>query len=110
MTAGQINNYLASGYSVIGIMGIDGSPSCGLNTTLDFEKSFELTASMDIESATVEQMNAIVRQGLTNGKGPFAEALQKELKKRHIDLHYVAHDLIAELDGQTSSIGALLSS
>jgi len=96
-------------FSSDGVIGIDGSPSCGVNTTLDIEKSFELTASIDVESVTVEQMNAIIRQGLTNGKGLFADALQKELKKRHVDIPYGAHDLIAEINGQTSSEGTLLS-
>ncbi len=108
-TADQVNDYLTSGYSVIGMIGIDGSPSCGANTTLDFERSFELTASMDVESVTVEQMNTIIRKGLTGGKGLFTTALQKELKKRHIDIPYHAHDLIAEINGKTSSVGTLLS-
>ncbi len=108
-TADQVNDYLVSGYSVIGVIGIDGSPSCGVNNTLDFKRSFELTASMDVKSVTVEQMNTIIRQSLTEGRGLFAAALQKELKKRHIDLPYHAHDLIAEINGKTSSAGTLLS-
>ncbi len=108
-TADQINDYLVSGYSVIGVVGIDGSPSCGVNNTLDFERSFELTASMDVKSVTVEQMNAIIRQSLTQGSGLFAAALQKELKKRHMDIPYHAHDLIAEIDGETSSAGTLFA-
>ncbi len=109
-TANQINDYLASGYSVIGVIGIDGSPSCGVNTTLDFERSFELAASMDIKSVTVEQMNTIIRQGLTGGRGLFTIALRKELARRDIDLPFGAHDLIAEMNGETSSVGATLGS
>ncbi len=97
-TADQVNDYLVSGYSVIGVIGIDGSPSCGINKTL----------SMDVKSVTVEQMNTIIQQGLTDGRGLFATALQKELKKRHIDISYHAHNLIAEINGETSSAGTLL--
>ena len=109
-TADQINDYLASGYSVIGVVGIDGSPSCGVSTTLDIEKSFEMTASLDVETVTVDQMNTIIRQCLIDGRGLFTAILQKELKKRRIDIPFRAHDLIAELNGNTSNSGTLLSS
>jgi len=109
-TADQVNDYLVSGYSVIGVVGIDGSPSCGVNTTLDFERSFELIASMDVGSVTAEQINAIIRQGLTDGRGLFTAMLQDELKKRRSDVPYRAHDLMAEIDGKTSTVGILLFS
>lgn len=107
--ADQINDYLVSGYSIIGVIGIDVSPSCGVNTTLDFERSFELGASINVESVTVEQMNNLFLQSVTDGRGLFTIALQKELNKRHIDLSYVAHDLIAEINGKNSNVGTLLS-
>jgi len=108
-TADQINDYLVSGYSVIGVIGINGSPSCGVSTTLGFGKSFELTASMDIESVTVDQMNTIIRQCIIGGRGLFTARLQEELKKRRIDVPYGAHDLIAEIDGKTPTLGILSS-
>ena len=62
-----------------------------------------MIASLDVKSVTVEQMNTIIRQSLTDGRGLFTTALQKELKKRHIVLPYRAHDLIAEINGKTPS-------
>lgn len=103
-TANQIADYLGVGFSIVGIVGIDGSPSCGVNTTLDFWKSFDLIANMDVESATADNMNAIVRQCLIDGKGIFTVMLQEELQKRHVDVPHVAHDLIAELDGKQSNL------
>jgi predicted secreted protein len=107
--ADQINDYLLSGFTVIGIIGIDGSPSCGVGKTLSLQKSFDLTASIDVESYTVDAMNAIVRQCIMDGKGLFTAMLQEELKKRRLDVRYVAHDLIGEIDGKTFSAGILLS-
>ncbi|MBN2004032.1 MAG: hypothetical protein JXA21_11815, partial [Anaerolineae bacterium] len=43
-TANQIDDYLRSGFTVMGIVGIDGSPTCGVGKTLALEKSFDLTA------------------------------------------------------------------
>jgi predicted secreted protein len=102
-TAEQVKDYIVSGYSVVGVMGIDGSPSCGVNTTLDLDRSLELVASMDVESVTVEQMNDVIRQSLADGRGLFTIALQKELSRRHIDVPFDAHDLVAELNGENSS-------
>lgn len=109
-TADQVNDYLVSGYSVVGVIGIDGSPSCGVNTTLDLVRSFDLAARMDIASVNVEQMNAIIRQSLTHGRGLFTLALQRELTRRGIDVPFDAHDLIAEMKGQRSRAGTKLTS
>ena len=106
---GQINDYRVSGYSVIGVIGIDGSPSCGVNTTMDLESSFEVMARMDVGSVTVEQMTNILRQGSTAGRGLFASALQQELNRRHIDVPYVAHDVLDEVNGKNSDVIKLLS-
>jgi predicted secreted protein len=103
-TARQINDYLANGFSVVAIAGIDGSPSCGVNKTLDFQRSFDLVANADIQSITVEQMNAIIRRCLADGKGMFTTMLQEELGKRHLNVPFLAHDLVAELDGKSSSL------
>jgi len=59
----QIEEYQRNGFTVLGIIGIDRSPSCGVNTT-------------SINNQEVE------------GEGVFIEALRGELEKRsvHIDI------------------------
>jgi hypothetical protein len=44
-----------------------------------------------------------------DGQGLFTAILQKELKKRQLNVPYVAHDLIGEIDGKASSVVSLLS-
>lgn len=102
-TAGQIRDYLASGFSVVGVMGIDGSPSCGVNKTLDIRRSFESAACIDVGSVTVERMNSIITEALIDGRGIFMDMLQDELGKRLIQVPFLAHDLIAELQGKPSN-------
>lgn len=101
-TASQIQDYCASGYSVMGVVGIDGSPSCGVNKTLDFRKSFDVMAKMEIDSATATEANRVVLECLVDGMGLFTGALQKQLKGKKIDVRYAAHDLVAELEGNAS--------
>ncbi len=103
-TAKQIRDYIASGYSVIGVVGIDGSPSCGVVKTLEVCKSFDLIANVNVELITVECMNTITRQCLKDGQGLFITTLQKELEKRQIEVPFLGHDLIAELDGKMSNV------
>ena len=103
-TAKQIEDYLDSGYSVIGVVGVDGSPSCGLGKTLDLRESFDSILNFEVESLTAAQMNAIVRQSLKDGGGLFTTALKEELGRRGIDVPFLAHDLIAELDGKRSNV------
>jgi predicted secreted protein len=97
--ARQVKDYLTSGFSVVGIVGVDGSPSCGVNKTLAFTKSFDLIANVDIKTITVKDMNHIIRQSVVDGSGRFTTALKEELTKRNITVPYQAYDLMAELEG-----------
>lgn len=103
-TAEQIEDYLTSGYEVIGVVGVDGSPSCGVGKTLDLEQAFDSIAGVDTESITVDEMNTIVCHNLKSGGGLFTAALEDELKKRRIKVPFLAHDLISELNGERSSV------
>jgi len=103
-TADQVNDYLVSGYSVLGVVGVDGSPSCGVSTTLDMEKSFEMIASLDVATITVGRINTIIGQCLIDGRGLFTALLHEELKKRRIHVPYQSHDLIGEINGRISKV------
>jgi predicted secreted protein len=96
--ARQIADYLDSGCSVTCITGIDGSPSCGVETTLDLGQSFQRLAELDINTVTVERINEIVRQSVIRGRGLYTALLQRELQKRRISVPFIAHDLIAEIE------------
>ena len=100
MVAEEIEDYLKSGFVVVGIVAIDGSPLCGLNVTLDLRASFERTATMDVAGATIANMNEIIREALVAGDGLFTAALRDELGRRNLDVPYFAHDLVAEISGK----------
>jgi uncharacterized protein YbbK (DUF523 family) len=109
--ARQIGDYLASGYSVAGVVGVDGSPSCGVHTTMELRRAFDRIASLNIDPATAHQMNAIVRRCQVSGRGLFIGALRRELQRqgaagggKGIAMAFRAHDLIAELDGKRADV------
>jgi len=102
--AAQIDNYVAGGFSVAAIVGVDGSPSCGVGEALDVRRAWELLADTHVASMTTPQMNAIVRLSIQPGRGFFIAALRRALARRRIDVPFLAYDLIGELDGKRSTL------
>lgn len=103
-TIRQIIDYSDSGFDVHGIIGIDGSPTCGVNRTLDFMEAFEGLAHLKPDTITTSNANQVVRECLKDGKGLFIEVLQEKLRNRKVDLRFWGHDLIEELDGNSSNV------
>lgn len=102
--AAQIADYAASGIDVVAIVGVDGSPSCGVDTTIDPEGCIDEMARIPVASMTVEQQNALVRKYARSGQGLFVAALRRELSRRHLDVPFVGHDLLGELAGRPSNV------
>lgn len=97
----ELTDYITSGYEVVGIIGIAGSPSCGVNTTLDIKKFMDFLANTDIDELDRNTMNTIGLKGsLVQGEGLFIKILKKELDNKNIKLNFFEHDLISEMAGQ----------
>jgi predicted secreted protein len=97
--ANQIQDYLASGFEVLGIIGVDGSPSCGVQTTMNLERAFVQLARLQ-PVATAADVNTIVRCNAIGGRGLFVALLEEELRRRSLTVPFAAHDLMAELEGR----------
>lgn len=63
-TVYQIQEYQKNGFSILGVVGINRSPSCGVNTTSMNDKE-------------------------VNGQGVFIKNLQEELKRKNIHLNFI---------------------
>ncbi|PIS30047.1 MAG: hypothetical protein COT41_03800 [Candidatus Portnoybacteria bacterium CG08_land_8_20_14_0_20_40_83] len=97
----EIKDYIDSGFEVVGIVGLAGSPSCGVNTTLDIKKSAEVLANTSIDDLDKNKMNeSCIKELLTKGKGLFIEALKEKLRKESIKIKFYEHDLISEMNGK----------
>lgn len=73
----QLQNYTANGYEVIGIVGIDGSPSCGVNLTCSGNWGGELSGNPRAQ----EIIDAVK---LVEGSGIFIEQAVKALKEYNL--------------------------
>jgi predicted secreted protein len=100
----EIEDYSSSGFSVVAIVGVDGSPSCGVCKTLDVRRSLEHVGRLH-QTAHGADMNAIVLASLIDGEGIFTRTLHKELDRRKLRVPFLAHDLMAELRGDVVTPG-----
>lgn len=95
--ARDIADYRAAGMDVVEVVGVGGSPSCGVWTTLDLDRAL---LAMSRQAANVDGATAnrdIVTANVIAGRGLFVEALDRALRRRHLTVSYREHDLAAEL-------------
>ncbi|GAA4750933.1 2-thiouracil desulfurase family protein [Actinomycetospora chibensis] len=104
----QIADYRRTGHEVVALVGVDGSPSCGVRRSLDIRVALERLAEADRESLTTDRVNAILRATSVPGEGMFTEQVRRRLRARRIGVRFVAHDLQRELDGEPSSAATAL--
>ena len=101
----MIEDYKNSGFEVIGIVGVDGSPTCGISTCLDMKKSFDYCAGLNIESIDRKNYNKeMYGRCLNQGKGLFFLEIDKILKRKKIAITYYSHDLVREMNGEIAII------
>jgi len=104
----DIEDYIRSGFEVVGIVGISGSPSCGAQRTLDVNRSISLVASCPVHLLNRDTLNeAGIANCIVEGEGMFKRALRRRLAQRGLSVCFFEHDLIAEMRGQPSSIAEL---
>ncbi len=84
----EIRDYLDSGFEVVGVVGVPGSPSCGVSTTLDLERSFEALASLDEGGLDRRTLNeSVIGRSLVPGEGIFIQELRKQLTRLGVGVH-----------------------
>ncbi|MEF9935046.1 MAG: hypothetical protein RSA01_09805 [Clostridium sp.] len=79
----QVKNYIDNGYKVIGIIGIDGSPSCGVNITCSGEWGGEFKCIDNYEKA----LNTLK---VIEEKGVFMEEAEKLFNEMNINIPFTA--------------------
>ena len=98
--ARDIGDYVRSGQSVQAVVGVGGSPSCGVRTTLDLKGVLDTIAGCDPTQLHTDDFNRRVIAGHTRaGQGMFIAALRRQLRRRGLDVPFDEHDLIAEITG-----------
>lgn len=99
-----IQDYQDSGMTILGVVGVDASPSCGVCKKLDMNQAITDLGMISIKTATVEDINSIVKNNTIQGQGLYITLIQDELNKRKINIPFFSHDLIGELEGKATSV------
>lgn len=87
----QIEEYLSNGYEIIGIIGMDGSPSCGVRKTCSADWKGELSNNPNLQSM-------IGGLKMVEGSGVFIEEIETMLKSRDIHMDFSAVDEANPMD------------
>ena len=96
----DIEDNVRSGYEVVGIVGVGGSPSCGVSSTLDLQCSLEAIAGCPVATCDRRLMNEkAIAACLREGEGLFIAAIQRQLRHKRISVKWYELDLLAEIRG-----------
>jgi len=87
----QVEEYLANDYQVCGIIGIDGSPSCGVGLTCEGEWGGELSTNLNLQ-------NQLATLRMVEDSGVLVKELQKALAERNIQLPFLGFPEDADLN------------
>jgi uncharacterized protein YbbK (DUF523 family) len=94
----EIKDYVESGYEVVGVVGVKGSPSCGYSESLDLKKSSEFVANLDLNTLSQDYFNEhCYRNCLVKRSGLFFDELQKQLSCSGLKIKLLEHNLLYEM-------------
>ena len=91
--AAEIADYQDSGLEVVGVIGIAGSPSCGVQTTLDLPAAMDVLCRCRLANLDRRMNNEQVIGAHTRpGQGLFVTVLQQQLAKRGVAVRFDEYD------------------
>jgi hypothetical protein len=81
--ARDVADYVDGGFEVESIVGVGGSPSCGVHTTLDLPGALSALGARSRGPVDAEWIDsAVIRAATVTGAGLFIEALARELDRK----------------------------
>ena len=96
-TASEIRDYTRAGYEVVGLVGVAGSPSCGVRRTLDMRSWLEMVGRHRPDELNARQVNAAVIASAARGRGLFISAVLGRLARTGTTVPLLEHDMLDEL-------------
>lgn len=101
----EICDYEQAGYQVIGVIGIDGSPTCGVKHRIDVKKAFDLYANKSLRGLSREGFNqSLYEECVSVGSGIFIVEMKKRLSRKKKTVPFYSHSLLEEMDKKTDSL------
>jgi uncharacterized protein YbbK (DUF523 family) len=102
--ARDVDDYRRSGLEVVAVVGVAGSPSCGVRTSLDLGVAIRAIGARAEDPPTAAWMrDQVVGAATVPGRGLFVEALDRELRRRGLDVTVREHELVACGSGRSET-------
>lgn len=93
--ARDVTDYRRSGIEVVEVVGVAGSPSCGVCTTLDLPGSVDVLTRCPLLALDVRTLNQdVVAAHVVPGEGLWTQALRRRLATTGAPVRFVEHDLL----------------
>ncbi len=103
--AREIREYHTLGFTIMGVVGISGSPFCGVCTKLDINDTFDYTSRLDITTIDGETFNAEMERRWVAGEAWFTGALRRALRRKGVEIEFFELDVARERRGEPMRIG-----
>jgi len=109
-TSRVLEDFIAQGYDIAGIIAMNDSPTCGLDMTLKIPETLEDAARLGIDWSRpdLELMSAHLPSLLREGSGAYMGALQEMVLKRGLDIEFLKLDPWEDVEGQAARLIARL--
>lgn len=105
-----LRDFAENGYEIVGIVGIGGSPTCGVTRRLDLSRAVEYVAGVAPERLVRDTFNReCARAGVVPGEGWFVQELRRELRRWRLDVPFFESDVVAEMEGHPRPLELRLS-
>jgi predicted secreted protein len=110
----RIADFTREGYTIIGVIGVDDSPSCGVTKNLDImgiarnQKSLGITLD-DVENPQLDKMKTILDSGLIDGAGYFLGPIMEQLSRRSLNIPVIGFDPWADQGQEAERIANVLN-
>lgn len=85
----RMDDLITEGYTIVGVVGMNDSPTCGVTKTLDF---IEFTRLLALSEETGDTPRQIIQKTLMDGSSYFIGNLMKEARRRGIPLDVIGYE------------------
>ena len=107
----DVINYQNAGYEVVGVIGVDGSPSCGVLKRLNVDCSMDILVGLSLDTLNPKDLNRrLYGRCLEHGRGIFIEELKQQIERKNLPMHFYSVDLVKEMRGEKQEISLSIDS
>jgi predicted secreted protein len=91
--AGDVVDYRRAGVEIVGVIGVGGSPSCGVRTTLDMPAAVDALCRLPCARLDRHSLNEdVIAANIREGEGMFVSALRRRLDKAGVAVAFEEHE------------------